>query len=73
MKDEFALKENFKWQDLQKNDLDSDNPFEEIPVEVQKNEFFELMMLFNKDSFLKNFSSNRKKEINSFDKIKQNM
>jgi hypothetical protein len=37
LKDEFALKENFKWQDLQKNDLDSDNPFEEIPVEVQKN------------------------------------
>lgn len=31
------------------------------------------MMLFNKDSFLKKFSDNRKKEINSFDKIKQNM
>ena len=31
------------------------------------------MMLFNKNSFIKGFSSNRKKEINSYENIKQNM
>lgn len=42
-------------------------------MEVQKNELFELMMLFNKNAFLKDFSSNRKKEINSYENIKHNM
>lgn len=28
LKDEFALKENFKWQDLQRTSLEQDNPFE---------------------------------------------
>lgn len=31
------------------------------------------MMLFNKNSFIREFSSNRKKEINSYENIKQNM
>ena len=48
LKDEFALKENFKWSDLQNTNLEKDNPLEEIPVIVQKNEFFELMMLWNR-------------------------
>ncbi len=72
LKDEFALKENFKWQDLQRTSLEQDNPFEEIPVEVAKNDLFELMMLFNKDRFLKGFASNRRHEA-TFDHIKQNM
>ena len=72
LKDEFALKENFKWQDLQRTSLEQDNPFEEIPVEVAKNDLFELMMLFNKDRFLKGFGGNRRHEA-TFDHIKQNM
>jgi hypothetical protein len=73
LRDEFALRENFKWQDLQRTSLDEDNPFEEIPVEVSKNELFELMMLFNKDQFLKGFAGSRRREVNTFDHIKQNM
>ncbi len=72
LKNEFALKENFKWSDLQKSDLETDNPLEEIPVEVQKTELFELMMLFNRQNFLKGFKD-QKKETSAFGNIKKNM
>lgn len=41
-------------------------------MEVAKNDLFELMMLFNKDRFLKGFAGNRRREA-AFDHIKQNM
>ena len=37
LKDEFALKENFRWSDLQGTDLEKDDPLEEMKVVVQKN------------------------------------
>ena len=45
---------------------------EEIQVEVQKNEIFELMMMWNKDSFLNSFEQERK-EGEAYGKIKKNM
>lgn len=40
LKDEFAVKESFKWQDLVNVDLKENNPFVEIPVQVKKNDLF---------------------------------
>ena len=34
---------------------------------------FELMMLYNKNNFLKEFSKNRKDSTNSYENIKENM
>jgi hypothetical protein len=42
-------------------------------VQVQKNELFELMMLYNKDAFLNSMTVNRAKDTNAYGKIKQNM
>jgi hypothetical protein len=58
---------------LQKTNLQKDNPFEEIGVQVQKNELFEVMMLYNKDTFLSGMTANRTKDTNAYGKIKQNM
>ena len=41
-------------------------------MEVQKNEMFELMMLFNRKNFLKEFSK-KKNESTTYDNIKKNM
>jgi hypothetical protein len=40
---------------------------------VQKNELFEVMMLYNKDTFLSGMTVNRTKDTNAYGKIKQNM
>ena len=40
---------------------------------VQKNELFELMMLFNKQHFLEEFKQHAKKEEDPYSGLKQNM
>lgn len=66
-------KDQFRWADLQNTDLEKDNPFEEIKVEVVKNEVFELMMMFNKRNFLEELREQRGKEEDPYSPIKQNM
>lgn len=60
LKDEFAVKETFKWSDLSEVDIKNNNPFVEIPVEVRKNELFEFLMHFNKNKFVSELNKNRK-------------